>query len=47
MNCVCCGTSELVLYQGQYFCTVCLDARVRDPIQREKLGLPKLEAKKK
>ena len=46
MNCVRCGTSELVLYQGSYYCRGCLDKVVRDPIQREKLGLPKLGAKK-
>ncbi|MDG6917507.1 MAG: hypothetical protein JRM85_07955 [Nitrososphaerota archaeon] len=46
MNCTRCGTSELVLYQGRYYCRGCLDKVVRDPIQRENLGLPKLGAKK-
>jgi len=45
MNCVSCGT-DLVLYQGRYYCRDCLSVVVRDPIEREKLGLPKLEKKK-
>jgi hypothetical protein len=47
LNCTCCGTAELVLYQGRYYCRGCLSNVVRDPIQREKLGLPKMEAKKR
>jgi late competence protein required for DNA uptake (superfamily II DNA/RNA helicase) len=46
MNCTRCGTSELVLYQGRYYCRDCLSKVVRDPIQRSKLGLPKLEKKR-
>ena len=46
MNCTSCAF-ELVFYQGRYYCRSCLSDTVRDPIEREKLGLPELEAKTK
>ena len=46
MNCTRCGNAELVLYGGRYYCRGCLGDVVRDPIMREKLGLPKLGGKK-
>lgn len=45
MNCDSCY-SELTLYKGRYYCRDCLARVVKDPAERERLGLPKLEKKR-